>query len=379
MPVSSSEITECIRCVMTSDADKEITFSETGLCNHCIRYDSLVTTRVVTGTRGLAKLDKLVAQIKATGNGKDYDCLIGVSGGVDSTYVAYKVKQLGLRPLAVHLDNGWNSELAVGNIEKILKKLKIDLITYVIDWNEFRDLQLSFLKGSTPDGEVPTDHAIYALLWKMAAKHRIKYIISGMNFTTESMSVPAWSYGHSDWRYIKDVHRRLGSRTLKTYPHYNFLYLFWITFIRRIRTVSILNYIDYNKNEVMQFLQNEFGWVSYGGKHYESNYTKFYQGYVLPVKFGVDKRYAHFSDLINAGQMNKEEAKKALKDLPYDISNIEAEKLYIQKKLGLTESEFDLIMTSPIRSYRDYKNSYWFVGFLKNLVNYMRKIGIYPR
>jgi len=369
----------CSRCIMNNDVDKSIEFNEQGICNHCLRYDELLSSRVFKGQEASNELAKLVSKIKKTGEGKEYDCIVGVSGGVDSTYVAYLTKQLGLRPLAIHFDNGWNSELAVKNIERVLKKLNIDLVTYVIDWDEFKDLQLSFLKASTPDGEIPTDHAIYALLWREAIKHNIKHIISGMNFTTESISVPDWSYGHSDWRYIKSVHKQFGSVKLKTYPHYNFLYLFYVNFIRRVRSVSILNYVDYNKDEVMALLQDKLGWVYYGGKHHESIYTRFYQGYILPKKFNVDKRYGHLSDLINAGQIEKEQALQEVKEEPYPVELQKQDIEYVGKKLGLSESEFSNIMQSKVKSYRDYPNSYEFVQFLRKLVNKLRHVGFYPK
>ncbi|MDW9405651.1 N-acetyl sugar amidotransferase, partial [Pseudomonas soli] len=302
----ADKIQQCTRCVMSNEVDVLIRFDEHGVCHHCHRYDELLATRVFSGMEADRRLADLTEKIKKSRkSNSQYDCLIGVSGGVDSTYVAYLVKQLGLRPLAVHFDNGWNSELAVNNIEKVLRKLDIDLVTYVVDWKEFRDLQLSFLKASVPDGEIPTDHAIFALLWETAAKHKIKYIISGMNFATESISVPNWSYGHSDWKYIKDVHRVHGSVPLKSYPHFGFIKLFYYNFIRGIRNVSVLNYVDYNKERVMRTLQDELGWVYYGGKHYESIYTRFFQGYILPSKFNIDKRYGHCSVLIIARQLSR--------------------------------------------------------------------------
>ena len=209
--MSVKEKIECTRCVMSNDSDFSIIFDENGVCSHCLRYDSLVTSRVFEGKKGEEKLNRLVEQIKKAGQGKKYDCIVGVSGGVDSTYVAYLTKKLGLRPLAVHFDNGWNSSLAVENIQKTLDKLDIDLDTYVIDWDEFSDLQIAFLKASVPDGEIPTDHGIDALMWQKAAEHGVKYILSGMNFATESISVTDWSYGHSDWRYIKNIHQMYGN------------------------------------------------------------------------------------------------------------------------------------------------------------------------
>lgn len=374
-----SEIISCSRCIMNNEVDKDLVLDEQGVCNHCHRYDELLDSRVFKGSEAKTKLDALVAKIKKQGKNKEYDCIVGVSGGVDSTYVAYLTKTLGLRPLAIHFDNGWNSELAVKNVEKVLKKLDIDLMTYVINWDEFKDLQLSFLKASTPDGEIPTDHAIYALLWREAVKNNIKYIISGMNFTTESVSVPSWSYGHSDWKYIRSVHKQFGNVPLKTYPRYSFWYLFYVNFIRGVRTVSILNYVDYNKDKVMDLLQNELGWVYYGGKHHESIYTRFYQGHVLPNKFNIDKRVGHLSDLINAGQLSREDALAEVQLPPYPEDLQEQDKEYVCKKLNLSLEEFDSIMKSEVKSFKDYPNSYDFVQFLRRLVNKLRKSGLYPK
>ncbi len=364
---------------MNDEVDTEITFDMNGICKHCQRYDRLVSSRVLGGDEGKKKLERLVLKIKSAGHKKDYDCIIGVSGGVDSTYVAYLVKSLGLRPLAIHFDNGWNSELAVKNIESVLKKLDIDLYTYVINWAEFKDLQLSFLKASTPDGEVPTDHAIFALLWREASQRGIKHIISGMNFKSESISVPNWAYGHSDWRYVKDIHRKFGQMTLKTYPHFSLFYLVYVNLIKRIRTVSILNYIDYDKEEAKKLLTKELGWRSYGGKHHESIYTRFYQGVFLPQKFAIDKRYGHCSDLINAGQMSREEALLNVKKPTYDAQIQANDREYVIKKLGLSESAFQDILDAPLKNFKDYKNSSKGVQFFKNVVNWMRAYGLYPK
>jgi N-acetyl sugar amidotransferase len=369
----------CTRCIMSTVADPSITFDDSGLCNHCKRFDQLSSIRTIQGDDGKQALQLLVNKMKSSGRGRDYDCIIGVSGGVDSTYVAYFVKQLGLRPLAIHFDNGWDSELAVKNIEKVLKVLDIDLLTYVVDWNEFRDLQISFLQGSTPDGEVPTDHAISALLWKQAISHGIKYIISGMNFATESISVPTWSYGHSDWRYIRDVHRRHGRIKLKTYPHFSLFYLFYVNFIRGVRSVSILNYVDYNKADAIELLRSKIGWLSYSGKHHESIYTRFYQGYILLKKFGIDKRYGHLSDLINVGQISRDQALEEMKAPAYAVSLQEQDLIYVCKKLGLQKASFDSIMAAPISDFTNYRNNYSTVQFLRRLVNFLREHHLYPR
>ncbi len=368
----------CTRCIMDT-TDPDIIFDENGVCSHCLRYDLELPKRVFKGKEAEEKLSSLISQIKVSGNGKEYDCIIGVSGGVDSTYVAYLAKKLGLRPLAVHFDNGWNSELAVSNIEKTLDKLHIDLYTYVIDWSVFKDLQLSFLKASTPDGEVPTDHAINALLFKEASKRGIKYMISGMNFATESMSVKAWAYGHSDWKYIRSVHKIFGSSSLNKYPHFNFSHLFKWTFLKRIKSVSILNYMEYKKDEVMHILQDDLGWVYYGGKHYESVYTRFYQGYILPVKFNIDKRRGHLSDLIKSGQITREEALKEVAKVGYNKDLLDQDMHFVMKKLNLKQSEFDEIMKLPVKSFKDYPNNEAKVNRLKKLVNYLRFKGMYSK
>lgn len=370
--------TICTKCIMDT-TDPEIEFDEEGICNHCHRYYIELPKRVFRGIEAENKLTSIVNKIKKSGKNKEYDCLIGVSGGVDSTYVAYISKKMGLRPLAIHFDNGWNSELAVSNIEKALDKLGIDLYTYVIDWNEFKDLQLSFLKASTPDGEVPTDHAISALLFKEASKRGIKYIISGMNFATESMSVRMWAYGHSDWKYIKSVHSLFGKKTLKRYPHFSFFDLFFWTFIKRIESVSILNYFNYNKDEVVNLLKDELGWEYYGGKHYESVYTRFYQGYVLPKKFNIDKRIGHFSDLIRSGQMSRDEALNEIGKVGYSEEMRRIDYDFVLKKLDLNEHSFNDILNSKNKTFLDYPNRSKSVAILKSLVNYLRNKGYYSK
>lgn len=368
----------CNRCIMDT-SDPDIIFNDDGVCNHCNRYETLLTTRVFMGTEGEIMLRRITEEIKKAGKGNEYDCIIGVSGGVDSSYVAYLVKHLGIRPLAIHFDNGWNSELAVSNIEKVLKKLNIDLYTHVIDWEDFRELQIAFLKASVPDGEIPTDHAINALLFNEASRRGIKYVINGMNFTTESLAVPAWAYGHSDWKYIRNVNRIFGKTKLKGYPHYSLLKLFYFTFIKRIKVVSILNYIDYNKESVMNLLQNELGWVNYGGKHYESVYTRFFQSYILPKKFNIDKRRGHLSDLIHAKQLSREES---LAEMQKPIANpvmMNQDREFVIKKLEMTDFDFQEIMDFPQKTFRDYPNNYKTIAKIKKLVNWLRNKHIYSK
>jgi N-acetyl sugar amidotransferase len=354
--------------------DPDIVFDAAGVCSHCHRYETVARQRMISPEQRKGRLDQLVAEIKRTGLGKPYDCVIGVSGGVDSTYVAWVVKDIGLRPLAVHLDNGWNSELAVANIEKTLNTLGIDLYTHVIDWEEFRDLQISFLKASTPDGEVPTDHAIFALLYQAAAKHGLKHIITGTNVISEAILPEKWGYGYFDWSYVKDVHRRFGTARLSTYPHFSLVNLFYYVFLRRIRMVSILNFIDYNKKQAMSILQKQLGWVYYGGKHYESIYTRFYQAYLLPRKFDIDKRKAHYSNLILSGQMSRSEALEAMKEPVYPKDLLEEDREYAIKKLDLDEKSFEDIMALPKKTFLDYKNNRDVFTVAKRLVNSSRRL-----
>lgn len=345
----------CTKCVMdTSDAS--ITFDESGVCNHCHRYEDQMA-RIPKGELAESELNALVNKIKEAGKGKQYDCIIGLSGGVDSTYVAYLAKKvLGLRPLAVHLDNGWNSELSVKNIENIVKKLGIDLYTHVIDWDEFKDIQLSFLKASTPDSEVPTDHAIFSILRKVRRKYKLDYVLNGINSKTESHHPLSWSQGHSDFGYIKSVHKQFGTTKIKTFPHGNIFTIFEDRFSSK--WVNVLNYIDYNKNEAKKIITEELEWQDYGGKHFESIYTRFYQGYILPKKFGFDKRKMHLSSLICAGELKREEALKELELPPYPLDQQQADKEFLCKKFNLSIEQFDAIMNLPIKSYHDYPSYY---------------------
>lgn len=373
-----SNIQVCTRCVMDT-TDRDIVFDENGVCNHCHEFDANVDYRVLRGEKGKQALEAIVEKIKAKGKGKEYDCIVGVSGGVDSTFVAYKCKQLGLRPLAVHLDNGWNSELAVSNIERTIKKLDFDLYTYVLDWREFKDLQLSFLKASTPDGEVPTDHAIFALLLKVARKKNISYIMNGMNYLTEASTVPSWSYGHGDWQYIKYIQKRFGKAKLKNYPHYSTWDMFYMLFVKRLKFVSILNYIDYNKDEAIRILEKELGWQYYGGKHHESTYTKFFQAYILPSKFSIDKRKIHLSNGIQSGHITREFALEELKKPIYAQDQVNADKEFVAKKLGVSIEQFEEIMSQTPKYYTDYPNSSKKYFFLKKIQYTLRKLGLFHR
>ncbi len=369
----------CKKCIMDS-SDPEITFNKNGICNHCMRYDEVISSRINIYDKD-KKVKKLVDKIKKSSSASEYDCIIGVSGGVDSTYVAYLCKELGLKPLAIHFDNGWNSELSVKNIENCLDFLNIDLVTYVIEWDYYKEIQKAFLYSSTPDGEIPTDHAINALLFNEAKKRGLKFIINGMNFATESMNVRRWSYGHSDWKYIKHIIKRFSNiNKFKNYPHFSLLQLILNVLFYRIKVVSILNYIDYNKENAMELIKNKLNWVYYGGKHYESIYTRFYQGYFLPNKFGIDKRRGHFSDLIRSKQMTRKEAIKLIKKDPYPDESLKAEDLeYVLKKFELSSLDFNNIMEMSKKSFLDYPNNHKIVDFLKKCLNFLRRKNLYSK
>jgi N-acetyl sugar amidotransferase len=346
---------QCSLTVMDNIADPHITFDEKGVCNYYHEYQQAAARDVHTGKESEDMLAGLVKKIKEGGKGKPYDCLIGLSGGVDSTYVAWMVKQLGLRPLAVHLDNGWNSELAVKNVENIVTRLGFDLYTLVVNWEEFRDIQLSYLKASVVDIEVVSDHAIFATMYKLAKEKNIGYIISGTNIVTEYIMPPDWLYQKMDFRNLTSIHRQFGKVKLKTYPRFDFRKYVYYSAVLRLTPISILNYIPYNKNEVKAIIRDELGWRDYGGKHYESIFTKFYQAYILPQKFKIDKRKAHLSTLICSGQLTRHEALNELERSLYDPLELRSDMEYVLKKLGLSDAEFDEIMRLPARRHQDFK------------------------
>lgn len=369
----------CTRCIMDT-TDPDIEFDENGVCNHCREYDKRVKERLRVDEAGQQKLKELVNEIQIRGRNKKYDCIIGVSGGVDSTYVAYLVKKLGLRPLAVHLDNGWDSEVAVRNIEKALKKLGIDLYTYVVDWDEFKDLQLSFLRASVPDAEIPTDYAIRVVLYQVAAKEGIQFIVTGSNVATEGHLPAKWSYGHVDWKYIRSVHKKFGKVRLKTFPHRSLLGFLCDIFIKRITAINILNYAPYVKNDAVRIMERELGWEYYGGKHHESIYTRFLQAYILPRKFGIDKRKTHLSTLICSGQMTREEALEEVKNDPYPTDEMMRNDTgYVLQKLGLNDEELEEIMSLPIKTFKDYPSNYWLFPTMRKVARTLRKakLGFY--
>ena len=353
----------CTRCIMDT-TDPDIVFDANGWCNHCIGWFKRSAFYALPLDERTRRLGIVVDEIKRRGHGKDYDCIIGVSGGVDSSYVAIKCKELGLRPLAVHVDNGWNSEKAVGNIKRILDPLHIDLHTVVLNWKEFRELQLAFLRASTPDSEIPSDHAIVAAFYGATSEHHVRYYLSGINFRTEGIHVREWSQGHVDRRYIQSIYRQFTNKRLKHFPLIPVTTLVRSIVMHRPKAVYLLDYLDYDKRATKQLLTETYGWEDYGGKHYESVYTRFYQGWILPHKFGYDKRRMHLSTLVCSGQMSRNEALEEIATPPYPPEWVEPDKAFVAKKLGISREEFDAIMAAPKRRYRDYPNlqNHWAFG-----------------
>lgn len=343
----------CTRCILDTSDDPNLVLDNEGVCNHCRYYEEQARLYLKTGKEAEQLLGDTIKKLKDYGKDKKYDCLIGLSGGVDSSYVAYVAKQQGLNALCVHFDNGWNSEIAVQNIHNIVNKLGFDLYTYVIDWEEFKDLQLAYLKASVIDIEALTDHAIYGTMFKIARDNDIKYVLGGHNVVTEGVLPYHWTYDKKDYVNIRAIHKQFGTKKLVSFP---FLDLKMKKFIRNsgVEFINYLNWLPYVKSEVKEKLQKELGWKDYGGKHYESVWTRFYQGYILPEKFKVDKRKAHLSALICSGQITRQDALEEMKQPAYDPEIFRIDKAFVLKKLELTEEEFEKIMAMPVRSHRDF-------------------------
>lgn len=345
----------CTRCVMDT-SDPDITFNEAGECNLCTEFIGKRAKHNYHGAKSDKEFKSLIEEIKSAGRGKEYDCVVGLSGGIDSSYAAYIAKKNGLKILAVHMDNGWNSEEAVLNIKNIARKLEIDYESYVLDWEEFKDLQLAFLKASVPEAETPTDIALLAALHIVAAKYNIKYIISGGNFATEGILPKHWHYDAKDTTYMKYIQKKFGTKKLKRFPFFGFRQEMYYKLVKKIKIKYLLNYIPYSKDDAIKLLEKELDWRYYGGKHYESKYTGFIQSYYLFKKFGIDYRRATLATQICTGVVTRAEALKELEIKPYKEDKAELEKEYIAKKLGISVDEFEKIIISPGKWYSDYPN-----------------------
>lgn len=348
----------CNRCIMDT-TDPDILFDEDGNCNHCNTAISLAQQIWFPDGRGEEIFSAIIKKIKKEGKGKDYDCIIGLSGGVDSSYLAYITVKSGLRPLVVHIDCGWNSEMAVKNIENIVKTLNLELHTFVVNWEEMKDLQRSFFKASLPDQDIPQDHAIFAGLYNFASENKIKYAFNGGNYATEVILPFSWGFQAMDLRHLKAIHKQFGKIKLYDYPTISFFNRFiYFSFLKRMKIISPLNYLNYRKEEAMKVLSEELGWQYYGGKHHESRFTKFFQSYYLPHKFNFDKRRAHLSSLVISGQMTRETALEEMKKSVYSSeSEINDDLEYIAKKLDWSTDEFIKIINLPPRSHKEFANN----------------------
>jgi N-acetyl sugar amidotransferase len=348
----------CTNCVMDT-SDPKITFDAKGVCDHCNGFYKHVLPKWQPNEAGRKILEKKVEQIKRAGAGKDFDCIIGISGGADSSYLTYLAKeQLGLRPLVFHVDAGWNSQIAVNNIEMLIDKLGLELFTVVIDWKEMRDLQLAFFKSGVPHIDLPQDHAFFATMYRFAEKHGVKYILTGANVSTECVRNPLdyFYYGTDMWQ-IRDIHGRFGQAPLVNFPLSGILrHKIYLRYFKGIEVVKPLDYLPYVKKDAMELLSQKFGWQKYPRKHFESRFTKFYEGYWLPVKFGFDTRRVQYSSTILTGQMTREEALADLAQPPYDEETIGHDFEYIATKLGIPVAELQGYMDAPRKSYKDYRN-----------------------
>lgn len=348
----------CSNCVMDT-TDSKITFDESGVCDHCRTFHKDISPNWHTDERGRADLDELASKIKAEGKGKPFDCIIGLSGGIDSSYLTYLAKEkMGLSPLVFHVDAGWNSQIAVNNIEKLIDGLGLDLYTEVIDWPEMRDLQLAFFKSGVSHIDTPQDHAFFATMYKFAEEHGVKYILTGANYSTECIRNPLeWMYFQSDLIQLRDIHKKFGTIPLKRYPTTSVLrHKIYLRYLKNIQIISPLNYFPYHKNASMKLLAEKFGWQPYPQKHFESRFTRFYESYWLPVKFGFDTRKVQFSSLILTNQMTREEALEKLSTLPYDSENIHHDMEFVATKLGISVEELQGYLDAPNKTYKDYRS-----------------------
>jgi len=363
----------CARCVLDTTVS-DIRFDANGECHYCKIHDELEKVFPLN-EQGQKQFHRLIEKIKQKGRKKDYDIIVGVSGGRDSTYALYIAVKLGLRPLAVHFDNGWNSEIAVTNIRNATNKLNVDLQTYVADWEEFKDLQLSFLKASVSDAEIPTDVAIHSTLHRIAAEENIAYVVFAHSFRTEGVAPLSWTY--MDGKYIESVQKKFGTKQLKTVPNMKLWDVFYYRFIKPVEVVPLLTWINYDQAQVDDLLKSELDWQYYGGHHHESYYTHFFQSYYLPKKFNIDKRKIEYSALIRSGQMNRESALAEIssEEYPFDEELVS----YTKNKLGLSEEEFENIMSAPTKTFHDYPTYYPLIRWMKYPIKIASDWGIIPK
>lgn len=363
----------CSQCVMDT-TDSGISFDSHGVCDHCRGFETSVLPNWHPNEKGKAIFRAQVEEIKRVGKGKPFDCIIGLSGGLDSSYLLHlSVVEFGLKPLVFHVDGGWNTDIAVNNIQMLVEKLGLDLYTEVINWEEMRDFQLSFLKAGVPHLDVPQDHAFVASLYHFANKHNIKYILNGGNFATECVRNPKeWLYYGTDMAQLRDIHNRFGTRPLTTYPFSSILFhKVYLRYLRGIQVVKPLNYLPYAKAVAAEVLSKNYGWRVYPQKHFESRFTRFYEGYWLPTRFGFDTRRVQFSSLILTQQMTRHEALQKLQSPAFDPATIDEDFEYIATKLGISVAELRHYHEIPKKTYRDYKNNEWLFDLGAKVLKYL--------
>lgn len=366
------EFQRCSRCVMDT-TDSKIVFDERGVCDHCINFETKIKKTWHPNKNRIDELQEIAEKIRRAGRGKAYDCLLGLSGGADSSYMAYLAKEvMHLRPLVYVVDTGWNLNVAVENIEKMVKGLNLDMYTEVINWKEMRDLQLAFFKAQISSQDFPQDHAIFAGLYNYAIKHRIKYVLTGGNNATEFIRPPIeWLY-LNDLKMAKDIHKKYGTIPLKTFPTCSMLkYRILYRYILGMKRVYPLDYVIYDKSAAEQLLHEKYGWVRYENKHYENIFTRFFEGYYLPKKFGFDTRKNVLSNQILAGTITRDEAIKRLQEPPYDTDMMEQDKEYIAKKLRISTEEFKEIINGENKTPFDYKNSFRIISLGIKICNFL--------
>lgn len=361
MAIAKKEWQVCVQCVMDT-SDPSIMFDERGVCDHCLTFEQVVLPQWQQGTRAETELSALMERIRSTGRGHDFDCILGLSGGLDSSYMLHKcVTEYGLKPLVFHVDGGWNTDLAVGNITVLVDALKLDLYTEVIDWEDMRDFQLGFFRSGVSQLDIPQDHAFVATLYRFANKYGIKHIMNGGNIATEGVRNPLeWLYHGTDMRFINDIRKRFCQRPLKNYPFSSIW--FHKVFLRYVRGVSVvrpLNLMPYIKTDAENELAEAYGWRPYPQKHFESRFTRFLEGFWLPTRFGYDTRKVQFSSLILSGQMDREEALERLRSAPLTGLQVELECDFVASKLGISVDELMEYHTMPKMSFRDYRNQSW--------------------
>lgn len=359
MRTMSRDYQVCKNCVMDT-TDTAIVFDEHGVCDHCNTFFNDVLPNWDTGAKGKAQLERMTNEIKASGQGKDFDCIIGMSGGIDSSYLVHLAKEvLGLRPLVFHVDAGWNSQIAVNNIERLVDGLGLDLFTEVINWEEMKDLQRAFFRSGVSHIDTPQDHAFFATMYKFATEHKVKHILTGANLSTECIRNPIeWMYYQSDSRQIKDIHRHFGERPLKNFPLTSILWhKVWMPYVRGVKVLRPLNFVPYIKVEARQLLMDRYGWQPYPQKHFESRFTRFYESYWLPQRFGYDVRKVQYSSLIVTGQMTRDEALQQLQKPTFDAETIDQEIEFVANKLDMGVKDLRACMTLPKKTYRDYRNT----------------------